>query len=118
MGEVMADGYFVTPKDAAQVETHTGVHRRTMGATDEAMLCELFFERDSVVPMHSHLNDQVGYVIYGKAEVTIGGEMRICQPGDSYAIPGGVAHSTHALVDSLVITVFSPPYDDLRTEAR
>jgi quercetin dioxygenase-like cupin family protein len=113
----MADGYFVTPQDAAQVETHAGIHRRTMAATDEAMLCEFFLERDSVVPMHSHLNDQVNYVIYGRVEVTIGGETRICQPGDSYAIPGGVAHNTRALVDSLVISIFSPPHEDRRSEA-
>lgn len=118
MGAHMADGYFVTPQDAAQVETRAGVHRRTMAATDEAMLCEFFLERDAIVPTHSHLNDQVGYVIYGKVEVTIGGEMQICQPGDSYAIPGGVPHTTHALVDSLLITVFSPPHDEVRNEAR
>lgn len=118
MGELMADGYFVTPQDAAQVETHSGVHRRAMAATDEAMLCEFFFEREAVVPMHSHLNDQIGYVIYGKVEVTIGGEMRVCQPGDSYAVPGGVAHNTRAVVDSLVIAIFSPPLENPRVEAR
>lgn len=114
----MADGYFITPKDAHQVEMLTGVHRRTMAITDEEMLCEFFLERDSLVPEHSHMNDQVGYVIYGKVELTVGGQAHICQPGDSYAIPGGVAHSARALVDSLVIDVFSPPRNDYRTEAR
>ncbi len=114
----MADGYFITPNDAAQVEMLRGVHRRTMAITDEEMLCEFFLERDSIVPEHSHLNDQVGYVIYGKVELTIGGQTRLCQPGDSYAIPGGVAHQARAVIDSLVIDVFSPPRNDYRTEAR
>lgn len=114
----MADGYFITPNDAAQVEMLRGVHRRTMSITDEEMLCEFFLERDSIVPEHSHLNDQVGYVIYGKVELTIGGQTRLCQPGDSYAIPGGVVHQARAVVDSLVIDVFSPPRNDYRTEAR
>lgn len=114
----MADGYFITPADAGQVEMLTGVHRRTMGTTDEAMLCEFLLQRDSLVPPHSHKNDQVGYVIYGQVEMTIGGEVRIIQPGDSYAIPGGIIHSARAVVDSLVIDAFSPPRDDYRTEAR
>ncbi len=114
----MVDGYFITPKDAQQVEMLAGIHRRTMAITDEEMLCEFFLERDSIVPEHSHMNDQVGYVIYGKVELKVGSEMRVCQPGDSYAIPGGIAHSARALVDSLVIDVFSPPRNDYRTEAR
>lgn len=114
----MADGYFITPDDAAQVEMLPGIHRRTMGTTDEAMLCEFFLERDAVVPEHSHTNDQVGYVIQGKLELTVAGETRICNPGESYAIPGGITHSARALVDSIIIDVFSPPRNDYRTEAR
>jgi quercetin dioxygenase-like cupin family protein len=114
----MADGYFVTPKDFGQIEMLPGVHRRTMATTDEVMLCEFFLEKDSIVPPHSHLNDQTGYVVYGRMEMTIGGEVCVCQPGDSYAIPGGVLHSARALVNSLVIDAFSPPRDDYRTEAR
>lgn len=114
----MADGYFITPKDSQQIEMRPGVHRRTMGVTDEAMLCEFFLERDSIVPEHSHLNDQVGYLIFGKVELTIGTISRVLQPGDSYAIPGGVLHSARALENSVVIDAFSPPRDDYRTEAR
>lgn len=114
----MADGYFITPQEAPQVEMLSGVYRRTMGTTDEAMLCEFFLQRDAIVPPHNHKNDQVGYVIYGKIEMLIGTEKRICCPGDSYAIPGGITHSAKALVDSLVIDSFSPPRDDYRTEAR
>ena len=114
----MADGYFITPKDAHQIEMLSGIHRRTMGTTDEAMLCEFFIQRESLVPPHSHRNDQVGYVIYGQIEMTIGDITSVINPGDSYAIPGGIIHSARAVVDSLVIDCFSPPRDDYRTEAR
>jgi quercetin dioxygenase-like cupin family protein len=114
----MADGYFIRPDEATQIEMLPGVHRRTMGTTDEAMLCEFYLQRDSVVPPHSHMNDQVGYVILGKVEMTIGDQVRICNPGDSYAVPGGIVHSARAVADSVVIDAFSPPRDDYRTEAR
>jgi quercetin dioxygenase-like cupin family protein len=88
----MSDGYFITPAQAPQQEMVDGVHRRTMSTTDEAMLCEIFLERDAIVTLHSHQNDQVGYVVYGEVEITIGDETRICYGGDSYAIPGGILH--------------------------
>ncbi|MBK8030834.1 MAG: cupin domain-containing protein [Anaerolineae bacterium] len=114
----MPDGYFITPEAASQVEMLPGVHRRTMGITDEVMLCEFFLVRGAVVPDHNHMNDQVGYVIYGRMELTINGETSICEAGSSYAVPGGVRHSARALVDSLVIDTFSPPRNDYRTEAK
>jgi quercetin dioxygenase-like cupin family protein len=114
----MADGYFIRSKDSSQIEMLAGVHRRTMATTDEVMLCEFFLVRGASVPEHNHMNDQVGYVVYGQLEMTIGGEVRIIQPGDSYAIPGGVLHSARAVIDTLLIDAFSPPRDDYRTEAR
>lgn len=114
----MGDGYFVAPADAPQQQMIDRIHRRTMGTTDEAMLCEFFLESGAVVPEHAHQNDQVGYVVYGEIHITIGGETRICHAGDSYAIPGGIVHSARATKDTLLIDVFSPPRKDFRTEAR
>jgi quercetin dioxygenase-like cupin family protein len=114
----MADGYFITPQEIAQIEMLPGVHRRTMGTTDEVMICEFFIERDALVPMHQHMNDQVGYVVQGAIEMTIGGQVRACQAGESYAVPAGVLHGGRALVDSVIIDAFSPPREDYRTDAR
>jgi quercetin dioxygenase-like cupin family protein len=114
----MVDGYFISEKDTHQIQMMDGVHRRTMATTDEAMLCEFFLEAGAVVAEHSHMNDQVGYIVSGKLEITIGGETRVCQSGDSYAIPGGVPHSARALAQTVAIDVFSPPRNDYRTEAR
>jgi quercetin dioxygenase-like cupin family protein len=113
----MADSYFVTPQTAGQIEQLKGVFRRTMGTTEQMMVCEFFIERDCVVPMHQHPHDQVGYVIYGKIEMTVGEEVRICQPGDTYAIPGGITHGGKALVDTLLIDVFSPPREEYKPKS-
>jgi unsaturated pyranuronate lyase len=114
----MPDGYFVMRDDVEQVEMLDGIHRRTMATTDEAMLCQFFLEANSLVPRHNHMNDQVGYVVSGQIEMTVGKEVRILNPGNTYAIPGGVYHSAKAILDSIVIDVFSPPREDYRTEAR
>jgi len=114
----MPDGYFMLLSEIDQIEMLPGVHRRTMATTDEAMLCQFSIESGSIVPIHSHKNDQVGYVVSGKIEMTIGKDVRKLSPGDTYAIPGGIEHSAKAIVDSVVIDVFSPPREDYRTEAR
>ena len=110
--------WFVTPGDVGQIEMAKGLRRRTMATTDEAMLCEFFIERGTEVAPHSHRNDQVGYLVFGRVQISIGSETRVLQPGDSYAIPGGVEHSARALLDSLSVDVFSPPRMDYRSEAR
>ena len=114
----MADGYFITPAQAPQVEMRAGLYRRTMATTDEVMICEFYLLRETIVEAHSHHNDQVGYIVFGKLEVTIGDQTQVCVPGDSYAVPGGIVHSARALVDTLTIDVFSPPRSDYATEAR
>ena len=112
----MVDGYFV--QQAENIEMMEGVVRRTLGTTDEAMLCEFRVRQGAVVPQHSHMNDQVGYVVSGKIEMTVSGETSILVAGESYAIPGGVMHGAVALEDSVLIDAFSPPRIDYRTEAR
>jgi quercetin dioxygenase-like cupin family protein len=114
----MVDGYFLSTKNTESVEMLDGIVRRTMAVTDEAMLCEFRLREGAIVPLHSHMNDQVGYVISGSLEITIGDETRIVEAGESYAIPGGVLHQAVAMVDSVIIDVFSPPRNDYRTEAR
>jgi len=110
----MANIPFVPSKETEQVEMLPGIHRRTMAFTERTMLCQFFLERDSAIPPHSHPNDQVGYVVFGKVELTIGEETRICGPSDSYAIPGGVVHSARPKKDTLLIESFAPARDDYR----
>ena len=114
----MSDGYFLPRLDVEPVEMIPGVHRRTMGTTDEVMLCEFFIEANATVPAHSHKNDQVGYLVSGELELTIHGKTQTLKPGDSYAVPGGIEHSAKAIVDTVLVDAFSPPRNDYRTEAR
>jgi quercetin dioxygenase-like cupin family protein len=112
----MADNpYFVTPAQAGQHPlSFPGGLRRTMGITDRMMLLEVYLQRGTVVPEHSHMHDQVGYIVHGQVEFTIGGETRTLNPGDSYAAPGNIPHSAHALTDTVLVEVFSPVREEFR----
>lgn len=60
---------------------------------------------------HTHPQEQMGYFLSGKVELTIGVEKKICSQGDAYYIPGGVRHGFKVLGDEFVIylEIFSPP---------
>ena len=64
--------YFLKRVAVPPIGMMDGVQRRTMGTTDEAMLCEFTLQQGAVVPEHSHMNDQVGYVLSGVLELTVG----------------------------------------------
>lgn len=61
---------------------------------------------------HTHPQEQCGYVISGKYLMTIEGKEFILETGDSYAIPGNVAHSFKVLEAGEVIDVFTPHRED------
>ena len=67
------------------------------------------------VPEHSHPNEQVGLILSGDLEFTIGGETRTLKPGEMFRIPGGVPHSVVALDQPVrVLDIFHPVRDEYR----
>ena len=72
-------------------------------------------EPDAALPEHHHLNEQLGIVVSGVLEMTIGGESRTLGPGETWTIPPDVPHAGRAGADgATVIDVFSPPREDWR----
>jgi quercetin dioxygenase-like cupin family protein len=77
--------------DVTPVEMIPNLFRRTLGTTASAQVVEVRAKAGVVVPLHKHPNEQVGYVVSGEMELTIAGVPYLCQPGDSYAIPGNAS---------------------------
>ena len=68
----------------------------------------VFMDIDAIgeVPPHSH-GEQWGIVVEGRMELTIGGQTRVCGPGDSYHIPAGVEHGAKFLSHFRAIDMFA-----------
>lgn len=98
--------------EAGPVEAVPGLTRRTLGTTDGMMLVEWRAEAGVGLPAHSHPHEQVGYCVSGEVVITIGGREAHCEPGDSWAVPGGVEHSAVFPVASIVVDIFAPPRED------
>ena len=64
---------------------------------------------------HSHANEQMGLVLEGEMDFTIGGETKRLTPGDLFRIPGGVTHSVVAGDKPVkALDVFYPIRDEYR----
>ncbi|MEW6355114.1 MAG: cupin domain-containing protein [Planctomycetota bacterium] len=82
-------------------------------AGEKIMFSFLDFEPGGVIGSHSHPHEQLGYVLEGEFELTIGGETRIVRAGDTYIIPGNVAHRAASTGRAArTLDVFSPPRED------
>lgn len=100
--------YFSNVANRPFKELTPGVCTRTFWANN-ILVSLLDFSPNSVVPMHSHPEEQVGIVLEGELYMTIGGETRLMKAGELYVIPGDVEHGGKT-TDNLakVCDVFSP----------
>jgi len=66
------------------------------------------FERGSIAPMHSHVNEQILMVQSGRYRATIEGREHILEEGDVIVVPSHALHGFEALEDSTHIEAFAP----------
>ncbi|MFN4146633.1 MAG: cupin domain-containing protein [Runella sp.] len=68
--------------------------------------------KGAVLPVHSHIHEQLTQVVEGQFELTIDGQTKVYHPGDLAIIPSNVVHSGVALTDCLLYDVFTPVRED------
>ena len=82
---------------------------------DDMMIAHVYLEKGAVVPRHSHVNEQITYIISGALHFKIGedgAEEIVVAAGEVLHIPSNVPHEALALEDTLDVDVFSPPRQD------
>lgn len=60
-------------------------------------------------PSSSRDYETIGYVIKGRAELEIEGQILLLQPGDSWVVPKGAAHTYTILEEFTAVEATSPP---------
>lgn len=82
---------------------------------DRMMLAHVYIKKGSIVPKHSHENEQLTYILEGALKFWIGedeSETVIVAAGEVLHIPSNVLHKAEALEDTLDVDIFSPPRQD------
>ena len=88
----------------------TFVRRMIYG--DRVMVAQLDIKKGSVVPEHSHENEQVTWIMKGKLRLILEGKDIDVGEGEVLVIPSNVKHSAIALEDTLDVDIFSPIRSD------
>ena len=108
-------GYFVIKELEAKIPAE-GVEMRIISGKKMTMV---FYniEPGAEIPEHSHPHEQMGTVLEGSIELTIGKDKRILKQGDAYHVPSDAVHSGRCLGSTAeILEIFSPPRDDLLSQ--
>src|SRR5579871_433735 len=98
--------------DAVKLENLNPLLQRQLMVGQQIMLSRLLLKKGSVVPLHSHHNEQISYVLEGDLEFLIGRRKIRVKGGEVLAIPPHLPHRVEALMDSLSLDIFNPPRED------
>ncbi|MFX1529939.1 MAG: cupin domain-containing protein [Promethearchaeota archaeon] len=104
----------VSKESAKKITVFKGVHRKTLIYDKNLMICHFTLEKNAEIPVHSHKEHQIGYVINGKLKfLTETGEY-VAKEGDSYIFDSNQKHGAVVLENSEVIDVFHPAREDYK----
>ncbi|MFW5985395.1 MAG: cupin domain-containing protein [Halanaerobiaceae bacterium] len=87
--------------------------RKILCSKDSLMLVEVSFKKGGIGEVHSHSeHEQVSYIKKGSFEVTVEGEKKILEVGDSFYAGKNIEHGVRALEDAVILDVFTPPREE------
>jgi quercetin dioxygenase-like cupin family protein len=89
-----------------------GIDQKTLIYGERTLMAEFRLAKGSLIPKHSHPNEQTGYLISGHMIFTVGDKRYDTKAGDSWCIPMNAPHSADVVEDSVAVEVFSPLRED------
>ena len=96
-------------------ERVTPLLERRLITGERMMLAHVYLKKGSIVPMHSHENEQITYILEGALRFWIDDESSesfVLRAGEVMVIPSHVPHKAEAVEDTLDVDVFCPPRQD------
>ena len=96
-------------------EVVTDMISRRIITCNRMMIAHVYLKKGTIVPRHSHENEQITYILEGALKFWIGeqGEREVTvKAGEVLTIPSNLPHRAEALEDTLDVDVFNPPRQD------
>jgi len=72
----------------------------------------VLLKKGVIVPEHSHLNEQLTYILEGALKFWIDGREIVVHAGEVLCIPPHMPHKAQAMEDTVDLDVFYPPRQD------
>jgi quercetin dioxygenase-like cupin family protein len=95
-----------------EVEVMSSLIGRQFIVGTNVMIARVLLRKGAHVPLHSHVNEQVTYILDGALKFVLEGKEVVVRAGEVLCIPPHVPHEAFALEDTVDLDVFNPPRQD------
>jgi quercetin dioxygenase-like cupin family protein len=90
-----------------------GLQRQVLAYGGALMMARFSFAAGAAAEWHSHLHEQVSYVVSGEVDFfTEGAEPVRLKAGASFYIPSNLKHRVVAIDPSVLVDIFSPQREE------
>lgn len=100
------------PTTEGYITVLDGIERKTLVYGNNTLMSEFRLKKGKILPIHSHPQEQTGYLVKGHIILIMNGQKYDMKAGGSWSIPGNVEHGAEVLEDSVAVEVFSPVRED------
>ncbi len=101
----------VTEGDRDPTEVSDGVYLADLAFGENVCMKHWQVDPGERLPVHRHVNEQIGFVISGRLVALVEGEEYVLRPGDSYCFPSNERHGAENRWEerAVGVGVLSPP---------
>jgi quercetin dioxygenase-like cupin family protein len=100
------------PWDTIPLEDLNPLLQRQFVVGEDVMVARVLLKKGCIVPLHSHYNEQLTYILEGALKFWIGGKEIVVHAGEVLTIPRNMPHKAEALEDTVDLDIFNPPRAD------
>jgi quercetin dioxygenase-like cupin family protein len=97
---------------APWIEDLNPLLQRQFVVGERIMVARVLLKKGCIVPLHSHENEQITYILEGALKFEIDGREITVEAGHVLCIPSNMPHKATALEDTIDLDVFTPPRAD------
>jgi quercetin dioxygenase-like cupin family protein len=95
-----------------EIEHLSSLIGRQLIVGTNVMVARILLKKGARVPLHSHHNEQVSYVLEGEMKFFLDNREVIVSAGEILCIPPNMPHEAIALEDTVDLDIFNPPRQD------
>ena len=95
-----------------ELETLNPLLQRQLVVGHNLMLTRVLLKKGCIIPEHSHVNEQLSYILEGALKFWIDGREIVVHAGEVLTIPPHMPHKAEALEDTVDLDIFHPPRAD------
>jgi len=97
---------------SVELEDLNPLLQRQLVVGHRVMLARVLLKKGCIIPLHSHHNEQISYILEGALKFWLDGREILVNAGEVLTIPPHMPHKAEAMVDTVDLDIFNPPRAD------